>query len=65
VRSKGRITGYTIEVFQEAQAYAEHAGHEELTLEDVRLAIQAKVTHSFTSPPSREVRLRPAWSHSW
>ena len=44
-----------LDVFQESILYADHAGRQDITLDDVRLAIQAKVNYSFTSPPPREV----------
>jgi transcription initiation factor TFIID subunit 9B len=49
---------YIQEVLQDAQVYAEHAGRTELLVEDIKLAIQAKINMSFTAPPSREVRHR-------
>jgi len=42
-------------VFTDAQTYAEHAGRTEVSLDDCKLAIQAKVNHSFTTPPPRQV----------
>ncbi|KAJ1976242.1 Transcription initiation factor TFIID subunit 9 [Dimargaris verticillata] len=45
---------YTTEVFQDALLYSEHAGKAELDLEDVRLSIQGRVNHSFTTPPPKE-----------
>ena len=44
-----------MDVFQESLVYADHAGRTDVTLDDVRLAIQAKVNYSFTAPPPREV----------
>jgi transcription initiation factor TFIID subunit 9B len=35
----------------------DHVGREELELEDVRLAIQSQVNHTFTEPPSVEYLL--------
>ena len=37
--------------------YAEHAGRTEIMVDDVKLAIQAKLNISFTAPPPREVSL--------
>jgi len=53
----GRVEfiGYTSEVLQDASYFAEHANRQDIALEDVRLAIQAKVNFSFTQPPAREV----------
>ncbi|KAJ1651663.1 Transcription initiation factor TFIID subunit 9 [Dispira simplex] len=45
---------YTVEVFQDALTYSEHAGKPDLDVEDVRLAIQGRVNHSFTTPPPKE-----------
>eukprot|EP00732_Lithocolla_globosa_P004612 Lithocolla_globosa_v1_NODE_4347_length_1456_cov_63.894361.p1 type:complete len:211 gc:universal NODE_4347_length_1456_cov_63.894361:45-677(+) len=47
---------YLSDVFQDATMVAQHAnvGNPDLTVEDIRLAIQAKVNHSFTAPPPRE-----------
>lgn len=48
--------GYTSDVFQDALVYAEHAGRQDIDLADVQLAVQGRVSHSFTAPPPREVR---------
>lgn len=48
--------GYTTDVFQDALLYSEHAGKTEVGIEDVKLAIQGRVNHSFTSPPPKEVK---------
>jgi histone H3/H4 len=50
---------YVQEVLQDAQFYAEHAGRTEICIDDVKLAIQAKVNLAFIAPPSREVRKEP------
>jgi transcription initiation factor TFIID subunit 9B len=47
--------GYIVDVFQDAKVYSEHADKDKLDIEDVRLAIQSRVNHSFTQPPPREV----------
>ena len=46
---------YIINVLQDAQIFSEHAGHKELTVSDVRLAIETRATIDFTQPPSRQV----------
>lgn len=54
---------YLHEVLQDSLVYADHAnsskatnaGVSSLTLEDVQLAVQSRVNHSFTGPPSKEV----------
>jgi Transcription initiation factor IID, 31kD subunit len=50
-----RFQGYTSDVFQDALVYAEHAGRQDIDLADVQLAVQGRVSHSFTAPPPREV----------
>ena len=35
--------------------YSGHAGKKELDVSDVRLAVQTRVDHSFTTPPPRDV----------
>ncbi|KAF9298339.1 Transcription initiation factor TFIID subunit 9B [Mortierella antarctica] len=52
--------GYTTDVFQDALLYSEHAGKTEVGIEDVKLAIQGRVNHSFTSPPPKEFLLELA-----
>lgn len=55
---------YLYEVLQDSLVYADHAnsskttnaGVSTLTLDDIQLAIQSRVNHSFTGPPSKEVR---------
>jgi transcription initiation factor TFIID subunit 9B len=46
---------YIIHILQDAQLFAEHAGHKELTTSDVRLAIETRGSTDFTQPPSRQV----------
>ncbi|KAJ1915882.1 hypothetical protein IWQ60_008295 [Tieghemiomyces parasiticus] len=48
---------YTVEVFQDALMYSEHAGKNALDIDDVRLSIQGRVNHSFTTPPPKELSL--------
>ena len=45
----------TADFLETALSFAEHAGRTELTQEDLKLAIQSKVTTEFTGPPPREV----------
>lgn len=49
------LQGYTSDVFQDSLVYAEHAGRQDIDLADVQLAVQGRVSHSFTAPPPREV----------
>ncbi|KAI9334951.1 transcription initiation factor TAFII31 [Obelidium mucronatum] len=46
---------YTLDVVGDAQLFAEHAGRTEVDVDDVRLAVEGKLTHSFTGVPSKEV----------
>jgi len=49
------IKGYLVEVFRDAQCYAEHAMRtDRLELDDIKLAIQSRVEYSFTRPPDIE-----------
>ena len=43
-------------VLEDGQVYSGHAGKKELDVSDVRLAVQTRVDHSFTTPPPRDVR---------
>lgn len=51
---------YVSEVLHDGLMYAEHAGRSELAIEDVQLAVQARVNSSFTQPPPRELLLELA-----
>ncbi|KAL9552643.1 hypothetical protein MBANPS3_003677 [Mucor bainieri] len=51
---------YTSDVFQDSLIYAEHAGKTDLDLDDIQLAIQGRVNHSFTTPPPKEFLLELA-----
>ena len=42
-------------MLEDAQVYSGHAGKKELDVSDVRLAVQTRVDHSFTTPPPRDV----------
>eukprot|EP01028_Stygiella_incarcerata_P010080 TRINITY_DN5083_c0_g1_i1.p1 TRINITY_DN5083_c0_g1~~TRINITY_DN5083_c0_g1_i1.p1 ORF type:complete len:151 (+),score=23.21 TRINITY_DN5083_c0_g1_i1:59-454(+) len=56
---------YITGVLRDAQSYMEYAGHTELHLEDVKLAIQSRVNYSFTTPPQVSVCSLPlTFSHS-
>ncbi|CAG8473204.1 3695_t:CDS:2 [Diversispora eburnea] len=46
---------YTIDVIQDASAYAEHTGKNEMDIDDVKLAIQGRINHSFIAPPKQEL----------
>ena len=47
--------GYITNVLEDARVYSEHAKKKEIDVSDVQLAIEAKMDHSFTPPPPREV----------
>ncbi|KAI8092272.1 transcription initiation factor IID, 31kD subunit-domain-containing protein [Gilbertella persicaria] len=51
---------YTSDVFQDSLVYAEHANKNEIDLDDIQLAIQGRVNHSFTTPPPKEFLLELA-----
>ncbi|KAG2174499.1 hypothetical protein INT44_006762 [Umbelopsis vinacea] len=51
---------YTSDVFQDSLVYAEHAARQDIDLADVQLAVQGRVSHSFTAPPPREFLLELA-----
>ena len=48
--------GYTLNILSDAQLYADHAGRpsDSLELDDIRLAVDARLAHSFTSRPDKE-----------
>ncbi|KAJ3272631.1 Transcription initiation factor TFIID subunit 9B [Terramyces sp. JEL0728] len=51
---------YILNVLQDAQLYADHAEHKELSVADVKLAIETRATLDFTNPPSRQALLQLA-----
>ncbi len=51
---------YISDILQDAQLYSEHAGRAAIDLADVQLAVQAKLSQSFTQPPPREISLELA-----
>ena len=46
---------YITEVIEDSYVYMDHASRSDLDLEDIRLAIQTRVNHSYTEPPPVEV----------
>lgn len=48
--------GYITTVLDDAKVYSTHAGKKEIDTDDVQLAIQSRLDHSYTSPPPRDVR---------
>ena len=49
--------GYITSVLEDAKVYSEHAHKKEVDVSDVKLAVQNRMDHSFTTPPPRDVRL--------
>ena len=47
--------GYITNVLEDARVYSEHAHKKELDVSDVKLAVQTRMDHSFTTPPPRDV----------
>lgn len=47
--------GYITNVLEDARVYSEHAQKKELDVSDVKLAVQTRMDHSFTTPPPRDV----------
>ncbi|KAL9963589.1 hypothetical protein ACROYT_G027112 [Oculina patagonica] len=45
---------YITTVLEDALVYCKHAGKKELDADDVQLAIQLRLDHSYTNPPPRE-----------
>ncbi|KAJ3363165.1 Transcription initiation factor TFIID subunit 9B [Allomyces javanicus] len=51
---------YVTDVLTEALLFADHAGHADINTDDVKLAIQSRVNHSFTAPPPKDFLLELA-----
>lgn len=51
---------YVAEVVSDASVYQEHAGKPEVDIDDLRLAIQAKVNGAFSHPAPREFMIELA-----
>ncbi|KAJ3334083.1 Transcription initiation factor TFIID subunit 9 [Blyttiomyces sp. JEL0837] len=51
---------YVLDVLSDAQLFSEHAGRNEIDVDDVRLAVEGKISHSFTGVPSHEVLMELA-----
>ncbi|XP_041482954.1 transcription initiation factor TFIID subunit 9-like [Lytechinus variegatus] len=45
---------YVTDVLDDSQVYSGHAGRRDIDVEDIKLAIQTRLDHSFTTPPPRE-----------
>ena len=46
-------------MLDDARVYCSHAGKKELDADDVKLAIQSRLDHSYTNPPPRDVSISP------
>ncbi|RAL54827.1 unnamed protein product [Cuscuta campestris] len=55
---------HAVDVLTDAQVYSEHAGKAVIDSDDLKLAIQSKVSFSFSPPPPREVLLELARSRN-
>jgi histone H3/H4 len=51
---------YVWSVLDDARMYSDHADKVAIDVDDVKLAIRARVDTSFTQPPSRDVSMRAA-----
>ena len=49
--------GYIADVLEDARVCSLHASKKQIDQDDVKLAIERKLDHSFTSPPPREVNI--------
>ncbi|XP_013421558.1 transcription initiation factor TFIID subunit 9B [Lingula anatina] len=51
---------YVTDVLDDAKVYANHAGKKNIDTEDVKLAIQCKLDHSYTTPPPKDLLMEVA-----
>lgn len=51
------LTGYVSDILDDARVYSSHANKKTVDADDVKLAIQCRMDHSFTSPPPRDVNI--------
>ena len=58
-------TGYITNILEDARVYSEHAQKKELDVSDVKLAVQTRMDHSFTTPPPRDVSVRSHFAIKW
>ena len=49
------ISGYVTDILDDAKVYSNHANKKNIDAEDVKLALQCRLDHSFTTPPPRDV----------
>lgn len=43
------------DILDDAKVYSSHANKKNIDVEDIKLAIQCRLDHSFTTPPPRDV----------
>lgn len=51
--------GYVTDVLDDAKVYSNHAYRKSIDADDIKLAVQMKMDHSFTTPPPKDVSFRP------
>ena len=49
------LPGYVTDILDDAKVYCSHANKKNIDVDDVKLAIQCRLDHSFTTPPPRDV----------
>lgn len=60
-------TGYVTDILDDAKVYASHANKKVIDADDVKLAVQCKMDHTFTTPPPRDVSMaqRGSGTEGW
>ncbi len=48
---------YVTDVLDDSKVYSSHANKKNIDVDDVKLALQCKLDHSFTTPPPRDVSI--------
>jgi transcription initiation factor TFIID subunit 9 len=51
---------YVTDVLEDAKVYSSHANRKGIEADDIKLAVQMKVDHSFTTPPPRDLLMEIA-----
>ena len=49
------VVGYLTDVLEDAKLCSSHANKKSIDLDDIKMAIQFKLDHSYTNPPPRDV----------
>ena len=57
------FTGYVTDILDDAKVYSTHANKKNIDTEDVKLAVQCRLDHSYTTPPPRDVGLNRFTHH--